>query len=284
VRKRSSALHAESEEEYKVKLQLITEEHEKAKQRASISVYCPVTRFSAKEIIELHERQKKDKPHPTFEYSCWEEQETSPAQSKPKKRSSLKQSPELSEGRGSTGTSSFEENGVCVSNERKNDCMIIGGSKVGKHFLINSCFEEEHQDHRKESTFDMMVKSRACSDFNRKYHFWIHQLNNVGFDSIVKTYYKKIGLFIFVFDFASRESFAMLNDAIHKVLGDVAIDKFKAILLGNKTDFNSNKTVTPEEIENLRSSTGISEYVEMNFDNKSDYQNLLSKVDQYLFS
>jgi GTPase SAR1 family protein len=282
MRKRSPALHAESEDEYKEKLQIITEEQEKTKSRTIVSAYTPVTRFSAKEIIELHEKLKKEKPQAGFEFFCSDEQEAFQKNSNFKRRPSVK-SPEMSEGRGSV-EAVLEDNSLTISNERKNDCMIIGGSKVGKHFLTNSCFEDAHQDHQKESTFDMLIKSRACSDFNNKYHFWIHQISNASFDNIVKTYYKKIGLFIFVFDFGSRDSFSMLCDAIHKVRKEVPSDKFKAILIGNQTDFTSSKTVSTEEIENLQIQHCISEYLEVGFGNSFHYQNVLSKIDQYLFS
>ena len=277
MRKRSSALHADSEEEFKCKLKLIDEIKEHNNPRVLISAYTPVTKFSAKEILELHEKQKRDTSQIGFDFKRNEAPEGSP---KSQRRSSFKV---ISEGNDSRSSilSNSEENGPNIV-EKKLECMVIGSSKVGKHFLINSCFEEPHQEHHSEYTFDMMVKSKTLPDLVKRYHFWIYRPNNTGFDTLIKTYYKKVNLFVFVFDCGSHDSFMSLEEAINKIRNDVFGERLRGILVGNNRSSNSDRKVLFEEAEQFRVKHNLLEYLEIGFNSPQDYDNLSLKLDQYL--
>ena len=137
MRQRSAALHAESVDEYKSKMKILSSGHEQSNRRISVSAYTPVSKFSAKEILEVHELYRRERPQKSLDYIRAEAKLASP---------DILQAPlekmviEKHETRSSI--SSNPEETSCSYIQKTLECMILGFSKVGKHFLVDACFEE----------------------------------------------------------------------------------------------------------------------------------------------
>jgi len=236
-----------------------------------------MTKFSAKEILEIHERQKRENTHSVFEFHNHKSKEDA---AKYKRRSSFKVIPEEPEKRSPISSYSDINDPQCI--EMKYECMVVGFPKVGKHFLINSCFEEPHLDHQKDYIFDMMEKSVSSPELVKSYHFWIHQVCKTSFDNLIKTYYKKVKLFIFIFDVANLESFQILEESANKIRKEVPGEKFRAILIGNHTDPKSSRKISHEAAEEFKIKHNFLEFLEVKFESNQDLKGLLLRLDQYL--
>jgi len=118
--------------------------------------------------------------------------------------------------------------------------MVIGQRGAGKHFLVNSAFhsEDNQNSFSVTQTMDFMLKTEADDLLERKYHFWIRELNEHKFDALVKVYYKIISVFVFVYSTSDRNSFEALNEAIESVSKEVPKEKFVGVLLANSSENN----------------------------------------------
>ena len=98
---------------------------------------------------------------------------------------------------------------------------------------------------------DLIIKRKEDHVFSKKYHFWIRELNEDRYDTLIKgiiflravpitklwlVYFKTTQLFIFVYSIDDRESFIKLTKAIADVIDETPKRKFCGILIANKNN------------------------------------------------
>lgn len=142
--------------------------------------------------------------------------------------------------------------------------MVIGLRGAGKHFLVNSAFhsEEEKDITPLKQTMDFILKTEDDSLHRKKYHFWIRELNEHKFDSLVKMYYKFISLFIFVYSVTDRSSFEELEEAIEAVRKEVPRERFNGVILANKSDLKKKRDVSHAEGIALKEKMKLSLFID----------------------
>lgn len=127
--------------------------------------------------------------------------------------------------------------------------MVIGLNNSGKWSLINSTFDcadcRDPNDEKNHQVMDLLTKTEVNDGGQSeiRYQFWIRNLYNQGanqgrFEELIKTYYKNVSLFLFVYSVSNKDSFACLNNEISKILNQVPADKLKCALLGTKGDLD----------------------------------------------
>ena len=78
----------------------------------------------------------------------------------------------------------------------------------------------------------------------------VHLLDTSGqeiYKSINETYYKKADCCLLVYDITNRKSFDECKDYYNKNLIEKCKKDVKVILLGNKTDLEDQRVISPEE-------------------------------------
>lgn len=153
----------------------------------------------------------------------------------------------FSENTADTDCSEDAENKGRISTLKR--IMVIGLTDSGKWSLINSTFDcadcRDPNDGKSQQVMDLLTKTEV-NDGNQseiRYQFWIRNLYNQGankgrFEELIKTYYKNVSLFIFVYSISNKDSFTCLTNEISKVLSQVPAEKFKCALLGTKGDLD----------------------------------------------
>jgi len=82
----------------------------------------------------------------------------------------------------------------------------------------------------------LITKAKDRGNKTSKYKFWVHNLGDSSMDLFIKTYYKKMNLFIFVVDCTDSDGLAGLEKVIQNIKSELAINKkeFKAMLIVNQ--------------------------------------------------
>jgi GTPase SAR1 family protein len=82
------------------------------------------------------------------------------------------------------------------------------------------------------------------------------------YDSLIKTYYKNISVFIFIYSIRDRKSFEMLDEALESLHEEVPKDKIKGILIGTKPGPDEKREVEYEEGVEFKKKSGLSVFLE----------------------
>jgi GTPase SAR1 family protein len=174
------------------------------------------------------------------------------------------------------------ENDDCASPQiRKNlvtkKIMVIGSRGAGKHQTLNSAFQS--QDGKDlvplQQTMDFILKTEEEGSIQTKYHFWIRELNDHKFDSVIKVYYRTISMFIFMYSVTDRSSFEALEEAIEAVRKEVPKEKFVGVLIANKGDEGRIREVSHAEEISLKEKFNLTHFIDASNDEVMLRQNLL---------
>lgn len=168
--------------------------------------------------------------------------------------------------------------------EKNYKIMVVGGRRAGKHTLVNSIFPESKKEDQllenSENCLDLIIKRKEDHYTCKKYQFWIRELFNDRYDSLIKIYYKSIQLFVFVYSLDDRESFTQVDEAIKSISSELTSNKFVGILIGNKND--KLREVQYDEGLDLKNKYNLSWFVETNMYIESLTPQVLRKFDELL--
>ena len=155
--------------------------------------------------------------------------------------------------------------------------MIIGAKGSGRHMLVDGLLNvktEESQKHGIRTSFDLIVKKEQSKDQEsvNLYKFWIKDAERHGFDYLFKTYYKSVGIYVFVYQVADRNSFQCLDRAISQAKQERNGEKFIGVLIGGKkgNEDDSERVVTREEGEALKEKYGLLKFSEQDFESEEE--------------
>ncbi|KAI9315152.1 RAB6A, member ras onco protein family [Dichotomocladium elegans] len=131
---------------------------------------------------------------------------------------------------------------------RKYKLVFLGEQSVGKTSLITR-FMYDSFDSTYQATIgiDFLSKTMYLEDKTVRLQLW-DTAGQERFRSLIPSYIRDSSVAVIVYDISSRESFA--NTA--RWIDDVRVErgnKVIIVLVGNKTDLNEKREVTPEEAE-----------------------------------
>lgn len=118
--------------------------------------------------------------------------------------------------------------------------MMIGCRRTGKHALIRSVFGEESKEDiaLPNQIMDLIVKTEKQDNIKTNYHLWLKMLDDHKFDNIIRLYYKRMKMFVFVYSVYDEKTFEELDEVLQSILKDIPKETFSGILLGNRTIMN----------------------------------------------
>jgi GTPase SAR1 family protein len=158
--------------------------------------------------------------------------------------------------------------------------MVIGSRGAGKHHTINSAFQS--QDGKDlvplQQTMDFILKTEEQGTIETKYHFWIRELNDHKFDSVINVYYRTISMFIFMYSITDRNSFEALEEAIEAVRKEVPSEKFVGVLIANKGDGRKSREVSHAEEISLKEKFNLAHFIDTSSDEGMLRENLVEAL------
>jgi GTPase SAR1 family protein len=154
--------------------------------------------------------------------------------------------------------------------------MVIGSKGAGKHSTINSAFRSQDEEELVplQQTMDFISKTEEQGTLQTKYHFWIRELCDHKFDSVIQVYYRTISMFIFMYSITDRSSYEALEEAMEAVRKEVPQEKFVGILIANKGDGIKQREVSHAEGISLKEKFNIASFLDLSNDEMSLRQNL----------
>jgi GTPase SAR1 family protein len=139
-------------------------------------------------------------------------------------------------------------------------CMVMGSTSSDRYEIINSVFNLSDVIPLQQ-TMDLLLKVEGENSERKIYQIWMRALDGNKYDSVIKTYYKKISIFIFIYSVNDKDSFQMLETAINSVAEEIN-DKFLGILIGTTSQSLDDREVLYEEGEKLKKDKGLSMFIE----------------------
>jgi small GTP-binding protein len=164
-------------------------------------------------------------------------------------------------------------------------CIFIGDSGTGKSSILMRYIKK---------TFDITQYSTIGVDFyshlmnigkkTYKLQFW-DLGGQMSFRNIVKSYYRNAAIVFFVFDLSHRESFLSLEEWLESM--NINLNNSLLVLIGNKSDLLSNRTISSHEIYEMQQKFNC-EYYEVsakeNINIDDLFTNTLNKlIDKHTF-
>lgn len=128
--------------------------------------------------------------------------------------------------------------------------LVIGNSTVGKSSLLSRFVDNiVHENHLATIGVDFKIKTMVVDGKKVKLQIW-DTAGQERFRSIVASYYKNADAVILMYDITNRESFREISK------WNIELDEYGPsdvvkILVGNKSDLDSLRQVTPQEGESL---------------------------------
>jgi small GTP-binding protein len=136
--------------------------------------------------------------------------------------------------------SEIEQNGEKV--------IVIGDSSVGKTSILNRYINDKFSDNLKPTIgCDHYEKELTLDGKKIKLSIW-DTAGQERFRGLAASYYKRAKCVILVFDITKRESFERL-DFWRDELMNFGEDGILVVCIGNKSDLQEQRTVTPDEIQ-----------------------------------
>lgn len=142
------------------------------------------------------------------------------------------------------------------NNQQQIKIVLIGDSSVGKTALFHVIEKNEF------SKASSPTISGSCSiihfllDRNTEVPFILWDTaGQESFRSIVPMYFSRASFIFVVFDITSKISFENTR-SWYKLAKDKAPEKVKIILVGNKSDLEERREVTPNEMDELKNELG----------------------------
>jgi Ras family len=148
----------------------------------------------------------------------------------------------------------------CSPKRSAKKCMVMGSTSSDRYEIINSVFNLSDVIPLQQ-TMDLLLKVEGENNEKKIYQIWMRALDGNKYDSLIKTYYKKISIFIFIYSICEKESFLMLETAINSVAEEIN-DKFLGILIGTVSQSSEDREVLYEEGEALKKEKGLSMFIE----------------------
>ena len=160
--------------------------------------------------------------------------------------------------------------------------ILLGDSNVGKSSII---------DRLKSNTFNINQPATVGLEHHNlmininSYILRMQIWDTAGqekFDSIATTYYKSTDVVIFVYAVNLKSSFDRITDWVKQVEDNSSKDEEQLkILIGNKTDLDSERKVSTDEGKALADKIGCSNFIEISCLEKGDDANN-SKIDSII--
>ena len=138
--------------------------------------------------------------------------------------------------------------------------LIIGNSSVGKSNILLRFSDNIFNDSFLPTIgVDFKIKNITIKNQKIKLNIW-DTAGQERFKTITSTYYKGAHGIILVFDITDRESFNGVGSWVEEVRRHAGPNVVR-LLVGNKCDLESERTITKEEAKSYADSLGV-EYLE----------------------
>ena len=122
-------------------------------------------------------------------------------------------------------------------NYNKYKIIIIGDSSVGKTTILNTYLKKNNNNPI--STIGTEYSNIIINKYNQELQIW-DCAGQEKFRSLVKLYYRKAAVCIFVFDLNNINTLYTINDYWIKNVLDNIDDECNFLLIGNKSDLEKN--------------------------------------------
>ena len=158
--------------------------------------------------------------------------------------------------------------------------VLLGESMVGKSSIIHRVCDGKFIEHLSPtiSIEYFNYTTRVNKDLIIRMQIW-DTAGQEKFDSIVKQYYQSSDFGIYIYAIDDLQSFDKLKDWIYKAK-DNNQNEMKGILLGNKSDLESNRKVSFYEGENFAKENKFVLFKEISCKNDNDSEKILEVFDE----
>jgi GTPase SAR1 family protein len=283
MRPRSGGYHAASSAAYlKLAKTEVWEENENSNSNL------PRSQLNIQYLSEVEPRRRETKSYlDNFDFSDkLKEEEEAKAE---EQNSDFINSPSVVTGELSSASNSIDTSGKevpLIKLQKSVKCMIIGSAAVGKHTLIESSFSATTTPPETRGQtgayLDLIIKKKDNGKLSVKYQFWVRKLVDDRYDSLIKVYYKMVSAFVFVYNISDKKSFDNLKEAIETTKEEIGTSKFVGLLIGMKSDKDSDREVTYDEAYELKKAYGLSYFIETNNFIETENANMIRKLDDLL--
>lgn len=158
--------------------------------------------------------------------------------------------------------------------------VLLGESMVGKSSIVHRICEGKFIEHLSPtiSIEYFNYTTRVNKDLIIRMQIW-DTAGQEKFDSIVKQYYQSSDFGIYIYAIDDLQSFDKLKDWAYKAKDNNSND-MKGILLGNKSDLESNRKVSSYEGENFAKENKFVLFREISCKNDNDSEKILEVFDE----
>ena len=158
--------------------------------------------------------------------------------------------------------------------------VLLGESMVGKSSVVHRVCEGKFIEHLSPtiSIEYFNYTTRVNNDLVIRMQIW-DTAGQEKFDSIVKQYYQSSDFGIYIYSIDDLQSFDKLKDWVYKAK-DNNSNEMKGILLGNKTDLESNRKVSFYEGENFAKENKFVLFKEISCKNDNDSEKIFEVFDE----
>ena len=158
--------------------------------------------------------------------------------------------------------------------------VLLGESMVGKSSIVHRICEGKFIEHLSPtiSIEYFNYTTRVNKDLIIRMQIW-DTAGQEKFDSIVKQYYQSSDFGIYIYAIDDLQSFDKLKDWVYKAKDNNSND-MKSILLGNKSDLESNRKVSSYEGENFAKENKFVLFREISCKNDNDSEKILEVFDE----
>ena len=158
--------------------------------------------------------------------------------------------------------------------------VLLGETMVGKSSIVHRVCEGKFIDHLSPTIsieyFNYTV--RVNKDLIIRMQIW-DTAGQEKFDSIVKQYYQSSDFGIYIYSIDDLHSFEKLKDWLCKAK-DNNSNEMKGILIGNKSDLESNRKVSTYEGENFAKENNFVLFKEISCKDDNDTDKILEIFDE----
>ena len=158
--------------------------------------------------------------------------------------------------------------------------VLLGESMVGKSSIIHRVCDGKFIEHLSPtiSIEYFNYTTKVNNDLIIRMQIW-DTAGQEKFDSIVKQYYQSSDFGIYIYAIDDLQSFDKLKDWVYKAK-DNNTNEMKGILLGNKSDLESNRKVSFYEGENFAKENKFVLFKEISCKNDNDSEKILEVFDE----
>ncbi|KAL9059456.1 MAG: hypothetical protein Q9162_001154 [Coniocarpon cinnabarinum] len=163
---------------------------------------------------------------------------------------------------------------------KKFKLVFLGEQSVGKTSLITR-FMYDSFDNMYQATIgiDFLSKTMYLEDRTVRLQLW-DTAGQERFRSLIPSYIRDSSVAVVVYDISNRKSFEQTRKWVDDVRGERGQDVI-IVLVGNKTDLNDKREVTPQELEEEAKKGGLL-YMETSAKAGANVKQLFRKIAQAL--